>query len=141
MWLKEIRGADGQALRFWRECPALVEMHGELDQKELHRTIPIGMHGDAGKWIAHESLMTVSWNSLLAQDGECTMAKRFLLAAWLLNRVWCHREHVCAWRAVLGIHIMLGRDVRPVDRDRSRLRLTDRDRPDNLGSQSSGRGM
>jgi hypothetical protein len=45
------------------------------------RTIPIGMHGDAGGFTEHESLIVLSWNSLLGSGS--TRSKRFLFTVLL----------------------------------------------------------
>jgi hypothetical protein len=66
-WQKFVCGAPGAALDFWRhmEPTPFVQKHPVLCPGVFDHTIPIGFHGDAGGFTEHESLIVLSWNSLL----------------------------------------------------------------------------
>ena len=58
-----------------------VQEHPVLHPGVFRDTIPIGMHGDAGGFTEHESLIVLSWNSLLGTGS--TRSKRFLFTVLL----------------------------------------------------------
>ena len=74
---KTVTGPEGACSAFWtmmagtdfaRDLPIL----GPLD-----RTLPIGLHGDGGAYSKQDSVLVLTWNSLLGSG--CTKAKRYLL--------------------------------------------------------------
>ena len=77
-WQRYLRGLEGATGQFWKgmEKTKFVQLHPVLDPSMYTKTIPIGMHGDAGGFTEHESLIVISWNSLLATGT--TRSKRFL---------------------------------------------------------------
>jgi hypothetical protein len=77
IWESEIRGPN-ELLDFWRHNEEIIRLHGHLDRKHLRKTIPIGLHGDAGAFTKNESILTISWNSLTGKAKACTLAKRFV---------------------------------------------------------------
>lgn len=77
-WEQAVSGPAGAALEFWTSMRdnVFVRKHPSLPRSSWSTTIPVGLHGDAGAFSHHDSLFTISWNSLLGV-GE-TVAKRFL---------------------------------------------------------------
>lgn len=86
------------------EATPVVQNHPSLRAGQLDNTVPIGLHGDAGAFSHHDSLFTLTWNSLLGQgttrelrfvvtcvrksdllpDGS-TLESIFHVLAWSLN--------------------------------------------------------
>lgn len=56
---------------------AFLQNHPILTRKDLPKTIPIGLHGDAGAFSTTDSLFVLTWNSLLGVGT--TMSKRWLM--------------------------------------------------------------
>ena len=80
MFVQAFRGPEGAARQFWealleRDNP-FVKNHPLLTADAYDHAIPIGMHGDAGAFTKHDSLMVISWNSLLGAGP--TKVKRFV---------------------------------------------------------------
>jgi len=77
-WEGLLAGAPGACAEFWKAMAAtdFVSRHPALSRASWKDTIPIGMHGDGGKFSHQDSLLTITWNSLLG-EGQ-TMQKRFL---------------------------------------------------------------
>ena len=65
-------------LEFWRGTrqTRFVRNHPKLPRSSWRSTIPIGFHGDAGAFSKHDSLYTISWNSLIGSGR--TAEKRFV---------------------------------------------------------------
>ena len=78
-WVKAVRGPPSAPREFWDAMAGsdFLRLHPRRDQQEWRRTIPLGLHGDAGAFSHQDSLMTISWNSLLGSG--VTMQKRFLI--------------------------------------------------------------
>ena len=78
-FLNTVRGAPGAARSFWEELVArdnpFVKKHPLI--KDFDHTLPLGVHGDAGAFTKHDSLMVISWNGLLGMSGE-SRVKRFV---------------------------------------------------------------
>ena len=78
-WDVAIRGDEDSSAKFWAESQLDpdIKNHPAL-QTELARkyTIPLGMHGDGGAFSHHDSLLTISWNSLVGSG--ITLRKRFV---------------------------------------------------------------
>ena len=73
-----VRGAEGEAYEFWnsqRDTP-FVQQHPLLHTRDWHKTVPLGLHGDAGSFNKQESVYLFSWNSLLGTGT--TLSKRFI---------------------------------------------------------------
>eukprot|EP00959_Pyramimonas_sp_CCMP1952_P455991 9472441-Pyramimonas_sp.AAC.1 len=77
-WSKYMCGAPGAALEFWNNLAdtPFVRQHPMIRPDMFSRLIPLGFHGDAGGFTEHESLLVLSWNSLLGSGT--TRRKRFL---------------------------------------------------------------
>jgi hypothetical protein len=71
-------GAAGACYEFWDSIKdtEFVKQHPDLTESTWHRTVPLGMHGDAGAFAAHDSLYVLSYISLMGRGT--TMRKRFL---------------------------------------------------------------
>ena len=74
---KAISGPDGACLQFWQSMrhTQFVQKHPDLLESSWAKTVPLGMHGDAGAF-SHDSLFVISWNSLMGTGP--TIAKRFV---------------------------------------------------------------
>ena len=53
-----------------------VKEHPKLPRSSWKTAIPLGVHGDGGAFSHHDSLYTISWNSLFSSGN--TVAKRFV---------------------------------------------------------------
>ena len=78
LFVRAIRGPEGAARQYWETLGNLgnpfVANHPLLT--DFDHALPIGVHGDAGAFTKHDSLMVISWNGLLGQ-GQ-TRVKRFV---------------------------------------------------------------
>ena len=73
-----ICGADGACSDFWEHIrhTEFVTQHPDMAPATWHRTVPLGVHADAGAFSKVDSLYVISWNSLMGRGA--TMRKRFL---------------------------------------------------------------
>ena len=73
---RALRGPVGAAREYWEALGGIdfVTKHPLLN--DLDHALPIGVHGDAGAFSKHDSLMVVSWNGVLGQGT--TRTKRFV---------------------------------------------------------------
>ena len=78
-WEKAVRGPAGAAQEYWGSMKQteFFKQHPGLTEDNLHRTIPIGMHGDGGAFSHNDSLFVLTWNSLIGLGA--TRATRFLM--------------------------------------------------------------
>ena len=78
VWRDVMAGPVGACRSYWQECQGtdFVRHHPKLPSSSWGSTIPLGMHADAGAFSSHDSLYTISWNSLLGRGS--TIKKRFL---------------------------------------------------------------
>ena len=78
-WNTAIRGPVTAAQEYWNNVRQtdFFKSHPGLTEDELHRTIPIGMHGDGGAFSHQDSLFVLTWNSLIGSG--MTRATRFLM--------------------------------------------------------------
>ena len=78
-WKTSVRGAVGAAGDYWDNIKHtdFFKSHPGLVDGDLHRTIPVGMHGDGGAFSHHDSFFVLTWNSLLGVG--MTRATRFLM--------------------------------------------------------------
>ena len=62
-----MRGPTGAAAKYWDHMrhTEFFRLHPSLSEKDLHRTTPIGMHGDGGAYSHNDSLFVLTWNSLI----------------------------------------------------------------------------
>ena len=69
----------GATQRYWNSIrhTEFFKSHPGLNEDELHRTVPIGMHGDGGAFPHNDSLFVLTWNSLIGSGP--TRATRFLM--------------------------------------------------------------
>ena len=78
LWRASILHESHDLLDFWdkvKDTP-MVQEHPELPHKGF--TIPLGFHGDGVAVSKHDSLLTLSWNSLLSGSSVQTLDKRFV---------------------------------------------------------------
>ena len=75
---KMITSTPGSCTAYWKQIRSsdFVTQHPALPKAEWGKIVPLGLHGDGGKFSHQDSLMTLSWNSLLG-EGQ-TRQKRFL---------------------------------------------------------------
>ena len=80
VWDKDIRGPDGLVSEFWRAIAdsEIVANHPGLSLKHIGKTIPIGLHGDAGSFSFQDSLLVLSWNSLTGAMGGSGFCRRLV---------------------------------------------------------------
>ena len=78
-WARSVSGPIGASSRFWQrmESTRFVRDHPHLDGLDRSKLVPLGMHGDAGKFSHYESLMVFTFNSLLGEGP--TKSTRFLM--------------------------------------------------------------
>ena len=48
-----------------------------MGNADLQRIVPLGMHGDAGAFNHQDSVLFISWNSLVGDPSSRTLSKRF----------------------------------------------------------------
>ena len=67
---ESIRGAPGAAPEFWQRLQTLgrCQRPSSFAKSALAKTVPLGLHGDAGPFTKQDSAFVISWNSLL---GGC----------------------------------------------------------------------
>ena len=77
-WTSTMARSGEACFEFWQGMSqsAFVKKHPSLPRSSWGSTIPIGFHGDAGAYSNHDSLYTISWNSLIG-SGK-TAEKRFV---------------------------------------------------------------
>ena len=80
MFDEAIRGPADAAKVFWDTLAdtSMVKDHPALPQRRRPRIIPLGLHGDAGAFTKQDSLLVLSWNSLIG--GGHGFARRFVFA-------------------------------------------------------------
>ena len=78
MWKQMVVGADGDCRELWQSIRTsdFVTRHPRLPFHDWDRIVPIGIHGDGGKFSHQDSLLTLSWNSILGRGP--TLQKRFV---------------------------------------------------------------
>ena len=66
-WESSVRGDVGAAERYWDELQEsdVLRDHPELLTEDKRWFIPCGLHGDAGQFSHNDSLMVISFNSLI----------------------------------------------------------------------------
>ena len=118
-----ISGPDGACRQFWDSIStsAFVTSHPNLPRSSWSRIVPLGVHADAGAFSHHDSIYTISWNSLMGEGT--TIRKRFLftvlrksgmhettleaalsIMAWSMNALLTGKEPTTDWlgRQVVG---------------------------------------
>ena len=80
-WTKSVSGPIGAATRFWQrmESSRFVKDHPHLAGVDWATLLPLGMHGDSGKFSHYDSLFVVTFNSCLGEGP--TKSTRFLMTA------------------------------------------------------------
>ena len=90
-------GGHSNAGWFWQNCKDFVSGHPTLKDKsrsELRKIIPLGFHGDGGAFSEAESVVVISWNSLIgagsAKDTRLvfTFVKKSDLDTEAYNILW-----------------------------------------------------
>ena len=96
-----MRGPIGAATAFWhqmqeRRNPFFTEHPYLAEMGDVSRVIPLGFHGDGGRFYKAQSLFVFSWNSLFATRS--TLATRFVIT--LLRK-----DMVCpgTWEAIAKV--------------------------------------
>ena len=64
-WMETIRGEDGATTEFWKSQSRDPDVRDHPGLDVPQKTIPLGIHGDGGSFSKADSLLTISWNSLL----------------------------------------------------------------------------
>jgi hypothetical protein len=84
---KAIAGPIGAARQFWTsiENSPFVMNHPNMPRHLWPSTVPLGFHADGGAFSKQDSLMTISWNSLLGTGT--TFSKRFLFSVIRKNEM------------------------------------------------------
>ena len=99
-----VRGPVGQASSFWhnmqtRRNPFLIEHPYLADMADRSRVIPLGFHGDGGRFFKAQNLFVFSWNSLFATGS--TLATRFVITVLRKDSVvpetWDAIARVIGW--------------------------------------------
>ena len=77
-WAKHITGGANACYQFWDSIKdtSIVSMHPDLAENTWKRTVPIGMHADAGAFSKQDSIYVFSFNSLVGRGS--THQKRFI---------------------------------------------------------------
>ena len=78
IWEQRLRGGEDVAGSFWQKMRhhPVVAKHPSLKPKDFAKSIALGIHADGAPLTKHESLFTISWNSLFAEGT--TMDTRFI---------------------------------------------------------------
>ena len=68
LFARQVTGDDSLRAQFWKspQAKAALRHHPVLRGPLLPKTVPLGLHGDAGKFSHHDSLFVITWNALLA---------------------------------------------------------------------------
>ena len=93
-FVRALRGPEGAAEEYWSNVRQTEFVRRHLYLSDYKHTLPIGMHGDAGPYSKQDSILVISWNSLLGTGT--TRTKRFAFTfvrkvdytAETLNRIW-----------------------------------------------------
>jgi len=74
-----VQGGDEERNSLWELMAQgpILKNHPTLSPNNLAHCIPIGLHGDAGKFSHQDSLFVITWNSLVGQGT--TREKRFII--------------------------------------------------------------
>ena len=91
---RHLQGPAGAVREYWQNLASsnFVKSHPLLSN--LDTTFPIGLHGDAGAFTKHDSLMVISWNGLLGRDCgrtkriACTFVRKRDYTAQTLDAIW-----------------------------------------------------
>ena len=78
MWTSAVVGPEGAVGDFWgkmKDTP--IVRHHPVPAADLHRTLPLGLHGDGGSFSKQDSLFVFTFNSLLGEG--VTSSKRFVM--------------------------------------------------------------
>ena len=80
LWEESIRGAPGAAREFWQRLQhwAVVRDHPHLPRARWAKTVPLGLHDDAGPFTKQDSAFVISWNSLLGAAVNKGFGRRWL---------------------------------------------------------------
>jgi hypothetical protein len=117
---KHLRGPEGAPREYWEELKnnRFVTKHPLLSNFDT--CFPLGLHGDAGAFTKHDSLMVISWNGLLGRD--CGKTKRIVFtfvrkrdySPATLDRIW----EIFAWSVnsmARGTFPTIDYDRKPID--------------------------
>jgi len=79
MFLQCVRGDDKERNLLWHQLGKLpvIQKHPTLKSEDLSSMVPVGLHGDGGKFSHTDSLFVVTWNSLVGQGT--TAEQRFII--------------------------------------------------------------
>ena len=71
-WDTRVRGPGRSPYRYWQnmEQTNFVRDHPVLTKEMWGRSIPLGLHGDAGAFSSNDSLYVFTWNSLLGEGSS-----------------------------------------------------------------------
>ena len=115
MFDRTVRGSEGAAREYWEALGGIdfVRKHPKL--KDLDHALPIGVHGDAGAFSKHDSLMVISWNGVLGQGttrtkrfvftfvrkavyNKATLDRIFELLSWSINAMQTGHQPTLDWQ-------------------------------------------
>ena len=73
-----LSGPSGACSQFWNGLrdTAWFRSHPSLQNMDLSKTIPMGLHGDGAPYAKTDSIFVITWNSLVGQGA--TAKKRFV---------------------------------------------------------------
>ena len=88
LWEYSVRGDVGAAERYWDELreSEVLRDHPELLTEDKGWFIPYGLHGDAGQFSHNDSLVVISFNSLIGSG--VTKNQRYLITV-------CKKSDMC----------------------------------------------
>jgi hypothetical protein len=96
-WEHFLQGPIGAAQQYWDNMKdnLYVKNHPNFPMNTWAKTLPLGLHGDAGAYSKQDSLMVISWNSLLGRGN--TRRKRFLFT-FLRKRDYSRETLDVCWK-------------------------------------------
>ena len=91
-------GPRGACAQFWEGIRGSVffRSHPRLSGMDLSKTIPLGLHGDAGPFTKTDSLFVISWNSLVGRGA--TAKKRFVFTVLRKSEMQKTRTLEFVWK-------------------------------------------
>ena len=100
IFMRHLCGPLDGIKEYWDNVKHTEFFRGHPLIADLHHTLPIGLHGDAGAFTKHDSLMVISWNGILANDvhGKVkrlvfTFVRKRDYTPQTLDRIW----EIFAW--------------------------------------------
>jgi hypothetical protein len=101
MFFRHLRGPEGSAKEYWNAIRSTQFFQRHPLLSDLDNTFPIGLHGDAGAFTKHDSLMVISWNGLLGRD--CERTKRIVFHFRAEERLYARYSQSYFGKYLLGL--------------------------------------